>query len=251
MSREWVNLISSVIIVCCSLWAGFCYLLYQRAYLSRVTRSKEIGNPSGVVIPSEISALISRFDPSVEIRIANDTSSVPQAATFYNHQKYIVMSINALQTAKSNSERLEEKHLLALVAHELGHTQLTDKSTWLLGLCISGVFGALMFLLRNLCPFNWTSILFSLLALCIFYLGLNTASWIEEFDADAFAVTHAMIPIPDLAEALTTLENQVNQRSTMFKRRLRRIRGSLGILCNTHPSIEHRIRRLKAHYNKE
>jgi hypothetical protein len=104
--------------------------------------------------------LIAHFDKSVEVRVADDVNAIPIAAIFYRHPANIVISRYTL--GQTDNPKFEMKYLLAIVAHELGHIEIDGMSTWLMGLCASGIVGGLSFLMLMLVKFNWIGILCSL-----------------------------------------------------------------------------------------
>jgi hypothetical protein len=238
------------ILICCVLIIGFSplaglYSLY-RDYKARVMGSKEISKLPGVVIPPEVSILITRFEPSVKVSVADNSDTIPQVATFYTYPIYIIISRFVLGQTE-DAPQFDRKYLLALVAHELGHIASAGQSTWMLGICISGILGSLSFLLLTLVKCYWIGSLCSLLVLVFFWGALNRVSQIDEYRADAFAIKDALIPNTDLAEALKVLNDHVAKRDNASVSRSKFIKKALSsIMRHTHPTIDQRIRRMLA-----
>lgn len=241
MSDDWL-IFASVIVL--SILAGPCFLYYV-AYHSRVKGSKKTSELPSFNIPPEIPALIARFDRSIKIRVADEVTAIPQAANFQQHPAYIILSKYVLGQASGDVVKFKTKHLLALVAHELGHIVLASKSTWLLTICTSGAIGALLFLFLTPIKLGWIGVLCSLIAFIIFTRALNKVSRCDEYRADAFAVTDALIPVDDLAEALTAIKlhdaKQINSSAvqTKFTKVCKWIFG------NSHPPVEQRIHAIR------
>jgi hypothetical protein len=251
MVNDWLILIYYAVIIGISLWAG-PYFLYRRSYLSRVARSKEISKSPDIIIPPEILALIRRFDPSIEIRIADNAGDIPETAIFRRHPAYIVISRFALGETTSDNIRFETKHLLAIVAHELGHIVQAKRSTWLLEICASGMACAWISFLLALVRSNWIGFLWAILAFVFITNVLNLVSRLDEYRADAFAITDGFIPIADYSEALKVLELHI---SIMYKKSMDRLKlmkkALISILGTGHPSVEQRIRRIQILYGEQ
>lgn len=246
MNSDWIIFVLiSIIIIGLSLWGG-PFFLYRENYFSRVVSSKEISQLPDLIIPPEIILLIARFDPSIKVRIADDADAIPQAANFRQNPAYVIISRYALEQTIDDATQLKTKHLLAVVAHELGHIVLASKSTWLLEMCTSGFVGALLFLLLTLVNLNWTSSIYSLLALVIIARTINTVSRFDEYRADAFAITDALIPTTDLAEALLAMKLHIAKRTRSSTGQAKFMNKVLiSIVGNSHPSLENRIHRMQ------
>lgn len=244
MSDDWTIFASiCTIIIVFSVWAG-PRLLYYVTYYSRVKSSKDIRELPDINIPPEISALITRFNKSIRIRIADEDNAIPQAANFQQHPAYIIISKYALGQTNDEVAQLKTKHLLALVAHELGHIVLASKSTWLLSIFTSGAIGAWLFLFLTPVKFGWIGGLCSLIAFVIFMRAFNKVSRRDEYLADAFAVTDASVPANDLAEALTAIKLHATEQINSSAGQAKLPEAFRWIFGNSHPPIEYRIRRI-------
>jgi hypothetical protein len=225
--------------------------LFRNEYKTRVKGSKALNEFSNLIIPVEIMNLVNRFHPSAEIRIANDAYAIPQAAFWVKYPDYVIVSKLTLGQTNDKIPQFENKHLLALIAHELGHIELERHSSWIEITLMSGFVISLCFFLFSLVQFNLTGFLCSLVSTITFWFFINILSQINEYRADAFAVKCALIPLNDLSLALTTIQNFYDNRNIASKEPLQRImRNSRNIFINTHPSINRRIQRLQKYSNE-
>ena len=246
MSDNWTFFASiCTIIIVFSVWAG-PRLLYYVTYYSRVKSSKEIRELPDMNISPEISALITRFNKSTRIRIADEDNAIPQAANFQQDPAYIIISKYALGQTNDEIVQLKTKHLLALVAHELGHIVLASKSTWLLYVFTSGAIGAWLFLFLTPVKFGWMGGLCSLIAFVIFMRAFNKVSCHDEYLADAFAVIDASVPADDLAEALAGIKLHAVTQINSSAGRTKLTAVFNWIFGNSHPPVEHRIHRIQS-----
>lgn len=212
---------------------------FYKIYNTSKSESKEIDNSSDL-ISSKVFELITHFQPSVKIRIADKVDEIPKVALFHKNPTYIIVSSLVLGQLNDDSMQFKDRHLVALVAHELGHIELSSLSKLMMEICVSGFVGALAIPCLQFClwPFlattNWTYSLYAVFVLTFFAVALSLISRVDEYCADAFAIKNAEIPAIDLIEALKNLEYYCVEHPDKISSRI------------THPSVDCRIRKIKA-----
>jgi Zn-dependent protease with chaperone function len=259
LQLPWVLIVAGcVITIGVSLLAGHC--ISYRDYRSRIAKAKYPGERPDITIPPEVAALIGRFDPNIKIKIANDPNLRPRAAVFHSKPAYIILSKRFLGQDTNEAIQFSTNEVLAIVAHELGHIVPEDHTTWLMEMLLGGLLGGFALICGTATLWLlWSGSLYSLLACaslivwilaCAFLIvWFGHVSCAGEYDADAFAITAAKIPIADLEHSLNKLDLYFAEKRRARTTRLRFLADSL---CHsyTHPSVEQRILRIRTLYGE-